>query len=407
MSILCFDGHKFQDSSGCMTAPRLRKKTLLLGSVLVVWTLVFQFKLTESYRSFLADFSPEQGNRTQLKESKKIVLMTRTFSGDRGRVGSGLLHHIRMFLDFSSFDFRFVLDDESQDDHLWGDCLQEALPESTIGYEALPEGSDSLFHGIAFGNRNQKYARPGYDRQQWSTFHLDLLADTQHEVIGVIDGDASLFSYVTRESIFAPDGRIILRAANAPDHYHMDKVALGFPTTPYDFMWIDRMPIWFWKSTFAKVRNHISGHWGSSFNDAFRNFSISKYSQFNIMAHYALVMEPDRYVLVDHRNTNGTISVGCNRCLKYDVHMGCCSVFGVGCNTTSSRFRRSEIAHGLNRFNNYKVAWEKDTSLLKSHLLNVQREVSRLESRNHSMLESMRDACVKFTAGIAESGCSA
>lgn len=326
---------------------------------------------------------------------KDIVLMSRTYSGDRFRMGRGLLLQLDMFFDLTAFDFTFVLDDESSDDHLWGRCLEgEGLLNSKVKYEALPLDAETLFQGISFGNSKQ-YSRPGYDRQQWSTFHLDLMADPSHQVIGVIDADAEIFSYLTRENIFAPDGRIILRAAKAPSHYDMDKVALGVTATPYDFMWIDRMPIWFWKSTFANVRNHIASHWNASFNDAFRNFSTSRYSQFNIMAHYAVSFEPDRYLLVDHTSSNGTVSIGCNRCIKEDVAVGCCAVFNVSCTSDTTIKRRS---WSVNRYNNYKTVWEDDISLAERHFAYVQRDLSLLEKRNITVRERMRDACIRYTS---------
>lgn len=325
------------------------------------------------------------------KNKKDIVLMTRTYAGDRWRAGNNLLHHLQMFYDLTEYDFTFVLDDESSDDHLWGQCLEDEFPETSVQFEALPDDHETLFHGTSFSQ--PKYARPGYDRQQWSTFHLDRVAKPHHDVIGVIDADAWLISYVTRETIFAPDGRIILRAAKDPSHFHMDTVALGMPT-PYDFMWIDRMPIWFWKSTFQNVRKYIASQWNtSSFDDAFRNFSVSRYSQFNIIAHYAVAMEPDKYVLVDHTDLNGTVSVGCNRCWQKDVKVGCCAVFNVSCDGVDSKTR----TYSINRYYRYHVQWETDGNLADAHYRNVQRDLAILEKKNSTRVDRMREACMSYT----------
>lgn len=119
---------------------------------------------------------------------------------------------VKMFVDRNMIDVMFVLDDESREDHTSGDCLQRH--NFTVKYEALPEFTK---RGIPL---------PGYDRQQWSTFYMDQLSNSDY--IGVIDADGMIFSFMHPfYSIFASndDKRIILKPMHG-DHYIDDKVIL-------------------------------------------------------------------------------------------------------------------------------------------------------------------------------------
>lgn len=117
-----------------------------------------------------------------------------------------------MFVDRSVIDVMVVLDDESTKDHTLGDCLQKY--NFSVKYEALPEFA---IRGIPL---------PGYDRQQWSTFYMDYLSDSDY--IGVIDADGMIFSFMHPfYSVFASDDdkRIVLKPMHG-DHYADDKVIL-------------------------------------------------------------------------------------------------------------------------------------------------------------------------------------
>ncbi len=329
-----------------------------------------------------------QLNPTSLtaKETSSVVVMTRASSGERWRVGASLLHQLRMFFDWTSFSFTFVLDDDSFDDRVWGRCLKDAIPQAQVKYETLPQKPENLFSGKD-------------DRQRWSTFHLDLMADPSDEVIGVIHGDPWCFSYLSRGNIFAWNDHITLRAAKGQSCDNIDSVALGMKT-PYNFMYVDKAPIfWFWKSTFVNVRNHIASHWNSSFEDVFRNLSMSTYSPLNIIANYASRWESYRYLVVMHEDDENSC---CYQCETKDVLVSCCVVFNVSCPPGGTSIQ--DRSRHVNRYNNYKSVWE--TAVANPHYVdrqyaNVRKDMLILEVKNISLLNSMKDACTDFVAANA------
>ena len=338
---------------------------------------------------FFREFSPLSSTSTDILKDvslkgkgivntrNKFVLMIRSFSGDRWRASAMALPSIKMFVNPLQFDFYFILDEESQLDQKWGQCLRnnEAGDLSLLGmdivFEPQPKRAAELFHATAFANLgNAQYNKAGYDRQQWSTsYYMDKHARRDHEIISIIGADGCFFSYYTKENIIAPDGRIMLRAGQQQSHYQMDKVALKLPT-PYEFMYPDRMPMSFWKTTFANVRQFIAKQWNvSHFDDAFQEFSRGRYSQFNIIATYAITMEPDKYVLIPHddfEHTGGTVSVGSNKCRSEDVWRGCCAAFNRECPVDTV-----QSCESVQRFHTYETAWLHNDTLGKLHYENV------------------------------------
>lgn len=354
-------------------------------SVQSLWSSSSQFRMTTD---LVGKSSPKA---VMMMHQNDICIMSRTYSGDRWNAARTLLPSVQMFLNRLKFDFYMVLDDESQEDHQWAECLVESFDNVQIKYQAQPEYWEKLFHGAAFGRVNpKKYARAGYDRQQWSTFFLDEVAEPHHEIIGAIDADGCFYSYLTRENILAPDGRIKLRAAHANSHYQMDQAALGMPT-PYDFMYIDRMPITFWKSTFANVRHHIAKHWNKTFDDAFQEFSVSRYSQFNIIATYAINMEPEKYVLILHDSPSeeGTVSVGSNYCKRGIVNTGCCATYSAENCTVDPDI----VANAINSYANYASTWAENQTLSNEHYSNVDRELTFLQRQHPTEYDRMSNLC--------------
>ena len=318
-----------------------------------------------------------------------IVVMVRSYSGDRWKFSASLAATMEMFFDPTRFDFKLILDDEEKDDHMWGECLATKYPFMDIQYESNPDNWEDLFHGTAFA-KFAKYARPGYDRQQWSTFYMDKYADPNHEIIGVIDADGCLFTHMTRENILGPDGRILLRAGNGTSHYQNDKLALGFDHA-YEFMFIDRMPIFFWKSTFENARAHIAKHYNTTFDEAFKQFSLAQYSQFNIIANYAMKFEADRYDFKFHTDSKGVLNFGSNYYGRWTVLTGCCAAFDIpNCEGHSTP---AVMKHAFLSYNTYPVSWINDTTLVTNHLENVQRDLSALGERDPEAVNNMKDKC--------------
>jgi len=363
-------------------------RTLRIGVIAV--TILLLATLT----SWNIQDSPSEGlklNKVKTTFQKDVVIMARTFAGDRWRASSMLLPKVKMFVDLSRFDFMLVLDSESNDDHKYAACLHNHLPGMLFRFQEQPSNWENIFHA-PFHIVGSWYGRTGYDRQQWSTFFLDEVAEPNHKAIAVIDADGCIFSHLTRENIFADDGRIILRAAKRKSAYPGDTLALMLPT-PYDFMFIDRMPITFWKSTFPKVRTHISTIWNTTFNEAFGKFSNKKgYSQFNIIAHFALEFEPDHYKLVHHEADQGVVSIGGNRCRDKDTARGCCGSFGTLCTVDDEEGQRVAV----NRFNYCQVSWLHNQTLVDIHYSNLQRDLQILNQTDSLRYDSMRQACEEY-----------
>ena len=171
--------------------------------------------------------APEPLPSFAVSQEPRFGIVVRTFWKDEDRMTQYLLPNIRMFVNRDMFDFVVVLDDESSADHRYGHCLEKE--SFTVKYESYPPDS-SIFQGVAWMGFKSK----GYDRQQWSTFHLDL--QSEREILGAIDSDACIFTYLTEASVLTNDGRIILRALSTRDSYVADQDALGFDT-PFNFMW--------------------------------------------------------------------------------------------------------------------------------------------------------------------------
>jgi len=156
----------------------------------------------------------------------KPAIVLRTFAGDGLRMTRFMLPNVRMFLDPNKYKFIVVLDEENPFDHQYGECLEQE--NYAVGYEPEPWNTARLFG--QGGDVKAKGA--GFDRAQWSTFYLDLQTDS--DVIGVVDADACLFSYVSDDTLFTDDGRLWLRGHSTGDYWAAgDRLALGScPTRP-------------------------------------------------------------------------------------------------------------------------------------------------------------------------------
>ncbi len=257
-----------------------------------------------------------------------VEILVRTYHGDEQQLRHNLIPTLGIFVNRREFPFAVVLDEEAGADHALGDRLSaEGLCDRLV-YEPLPSDWRRLFQGVAFPPPRNRW---GYDRQQWSTFYMD--THSERDVLGVVDSDATFYSYLTRKNIFSGDGRVLLsayrlsrdsrshlvrRLARSEDGcaYRNDRVALG-EDAPYDGMLPNRMPIWFWRSTYSACRAHIALQWGTDFDAAFETFSRAPYSAFNILANYAIRHEPDRYAvhLMDSPDQE-VVSVGQNGCIS-------------------------------------------------------------------------------------------
>ena len=130
------------------------------------------------------------------------------------------------------------LDEESQEDHEFAEKLktlaQKYFPDRRLEffYEALPKDKGTLeFQGSP--------KTPGYNRQLWSSFFIDLLSNDT--VIAWMDSDSAFFTPVTKSTIF--NGTKVRALGSACTFYRSwvykwadtTKQALGLPFVA-DFM---------------------------------------------------------------------------------------------------------------------------------------------------------------------------
>jgi hypothetical protein len=273
-----------------------------------------------SFISPLVVYSVESDVHTSYSGRPKVDIITRTFHKHIDILIRNLISTMDVFVNRNRFKLVVVLDDENLIDHQLGNDLLAKGYADSVRYEALPPRYRELFQATAFPGLPW-----GYDRQQWSTFYLDLYSDA--DIIGVVDSDSTFASYLTYENILSDDGRILLQGVsfkkswktplhitNDGDQFCNDAVALGF-YCPWDLMSTNRMPMFFWRSTFINLRNYIAKLYGVNFDEAYKIFSRNRYCQFNILANYALKFEPEKYRICDQVSTSDNlVSVCQNGC---------------------------------------------------------------------------------------------
>ena len=189
-----------------------------------------------------------------------------------------------------------VLDKESDQDHQFAETLtrqtKEHFPHRTfeVLYEPLPKDPRVLdFPGSPLP--------PGYNRQLWSSFFIDLY--TNDSVIAWMDADAGFGSPVTKSSIFNGTKLRVL-GYDCTLHYGWVKtwartteLALGLPFVA-DFM--TYFPVYIYRDTFTRCREHILRRFKTrSFEKAFRKFYNGFISPVSVILSYAWYFERDRY----------------------------------------------------------------------------------------------------------------
>ncbi|CAF0920099.1 unnamed protein product [Adineta ricciae] len=307
----------------------------------------------------------------------KYSLVIRTFSSHLTQLNRWYLLTINMFVDRNVFDILFILDNESTKDHQLGDCLTKH--NYSVKYE-----SPFLFD-------NNQSTLPGYDRQQWSTFYMDRF--TNSDYIGVIDADAMIFTFMHPIfSIFTSkdDRRIVLKAIIG-ENYHQDKMILQFNST-LDFMWTNRMPMWYRYETFQNLRNYITSVWNEThFDNVFLKFYENQsYSQFNILSNYANRFESNYYRVILNTDSQGAVSVASNRGWYIDIFVGCCQTFNVECNKTLG-LKRSE--EHLLRFDNSDFLVVNASEKTKRYYTHVYKYLEHLPSH---VVSKMKQNCQLF-----------
>ena len=190
-----------------------------------------------------------------------------------------------------------VLDQENEGDHAFAETLltqiKQHFPDRTFQmlYEPLPKDPTVL-------NFTKSPKPPGYNRQLYSSFFIDLY--TNDDIIAWMDADAGFASPVTEESIFnGTKLRVLGYDCSLIDRWvhawaRTTEKALGLPFVA-DFM--TYFPVYIYRDTFTHCREHILRRFNTSnFEEAFKKFYRREpLSPVSVVLSYAWYFERERY----------------------------------------------------------------------------------------------------------------
>ena len=191
-----------------------------------------------------------------------------------------------------------VLDEESAEDHDYGNNLTSQIKQHfpdrklEVAFESLPKDASVLDFK---GSRRS----PGYNRQLWSSFFIDLYTDDH--IIAWMDNDVAFLAPVTKETIFNGSKIRILgsecsmKISLVRNWARITEIALGLPMVA-DFM--TYFPVYIYRDTFTHCREHILKRFNTSnFEDAFKKIhhGSSFVSPVSVVISYAWFFERDRY----------------------------------------------------------------------------------------------------------------
>ncbi|ESP04529.1 hypothetical protein LOTGIDRAFT_170772 [Lottia gigantea] len=187
-----------------------------------------------------------------------------------------------------------IFDAENPNDKYLAENLKKHQSQMGINfvfvYENLPEDQSILSNTI---HRN-----PGYNRQVYSSFFMDLYINTS--IIAWTDTDGRFTSPVTLQNIFAGD-KLKVKGMSAFQHSHIAGWAritqemLG-KSQVSDFM--EYFPVYIWRDTITNCRNHIIQHMKvRDMDEAFVRVLSRRdnISPVNIIMSYAYYFEKHRY----------------------------------------------------------------------------------------------------------------
>eukprot|EP00931_Biecheleriopsis_adriatica_P036989 TRINITY_DN21234_c0_g1_i1.p1 TRINITY_DN21234_c0_g1~~TRINITY_DN21234_c0_g1_i1.p1 ORF type:complete len:764 (-),score=59.95 TRINITY_DN21234_c0_g1_i1:116-2407(-) len=273
------------------------------------------------------NYSASHGQTSTSRTSKvRVAYVIRSYHGDAYFLRR-LLQNLRMFAP-PEYPRIVVLDNESVEDHSLGVALEKEF-EVSVKFESLPN------FPLAPSDQGLQRARTvGYQRQMWSSFWLDKYTDA--DVIAQLDSDAQIVTLISPDTFFDKSGKLFLRAL-LQDHWQGDRLIdhdvrtrLGKIVPDIDAMWLDHMPMFFWRNTFSNFRKTITRAMAAnSFDEAFRSFMSSRYSWQNMLYQYALAFESQSYVLRNPTNpAQLVLSIGTNKPIDVRrMQAGCCRSF--------------------------------------------------------------------------------
>ena len=183
-------------------------------------------------------------------------------------------------------------------DHVYASHLTSQIKQHfpdrklEVAFESLPKNASVLKF-----NRFQR--SPGYNRQLWSSFFIDLY--TNDSIIAWMDNDVAFLAPVTKATIFNGSRIRILGSDCSMKHgwvrnwARVTEIALGLPMVA-DFM--TYFPAYIYRDTFTHCREYILKRFNTSnFEEAFQKIchGNSSISPVSVVISYAWFFERDRY----------------------------------------------------------------------------------------------------------------
>ncbi|XP_046853991.1 uncharacterized protein LOC124447146 [Xenia sp. Carnegie-2017] len=254
------------------------------------------------HEHLLSKFNFSQSPTKNAKHDHPSISLYMRMSGKRDdhrhRFYCNMLKTIPLFWPGWMGKMVLVLDNESEEDHTFGETLlnqtKKHFPNQTfkVEYEPLPKDPLVLTYP---GQLNL----PGYNRQLWNSFFIDLYADD--EVIAWLDSDSPFIFPVTLLTI-KPNGKVrilgsecAMKVAWGESWAKTTKLAIGLPQVA-DFM--TYFPVYIYRNTFTHCREHILKNFNTSnFEEAYQQFHETSnfLSPVNVIISYAWFFEKDRY----------------------------------------------------------------------------------------------------------------
>ena len=270
--------------------------------MILVYRNIFRNGQSFPQENYVWNDSSEQTTQERISISISISLFLR-MSGERKdhqiRFYCSMLRTLVLFWPPSLGKMVIVLDKESKADHIFGSQIINQILEHfsnytfEVKYEQLPKDASVLdFPG--------RLKSPGYIRQLWSSFFIDLY--TNDSIIAWLDTDSPFLFPVTMPTIIS-DGKVRVLGTDCTMNIGWVKSwsqttekAIGFPQL-VDFM--TYFPVYIYRDTFTRCREHILKRFHTSnFETAFKKIyhtGTGHISPVSVILSYAWYFEKDRY----------------------------------------------------------------------------------------------------------------
>ena len=264
--------------------------------------ILYENHKSDSHFDIAAKESPN-GNNTYVENFRPtpgmssitlFVRMAGKLKEHRTRFYCDLFRTVVLFWPASFGKTVVVLDEESVEDHVYANNLTNQIKQHfpdrklEVVFESLPKDASVLMFKDARKS-------PGYNRQLWSSFFIDLYTDDH--IVAWMDNDVAFLSPVTKATIFK-GSRIRILGSECSikiSWARVTEIALGLPLVA-DFM--TYFPVYIYRDTFTHCREYILNRFNTSnFEEAFQKIyhGTSLISPVCVVISYAWFFERDRY----------------------------------------------------------------------------------------------------------------